>query len=116
MEPGRITYDGRRFRVASNSSNGEAQASTEFAYHQRGNLVWATYEGGDVVFGTLIATAAEDGVLDMRYQHLNRAGEFRTGRCLSVPERLSDGRLRLHETWQWADGDPSSGTSVIEEI
>jgi len=116
MQTGRIDYDGRRFRVTSNSGNGEAQAATEFAYRQRGDVVWATYEGGDVVFGTLIATVAEDSVLDMRYQHLNRLGELRTGKCRSVPERLSDGRIRLHETWQWADGDRSSGTSVIEEI
>ena len=113
---GGFHYGGRRFRVLSNSANGDAQASTEFEYHQSGNLVWATYQGGDVACGTLIAIVGEGGVLDMRYQHVNRAGEFRSGKCRSVPEGLSGGRLRLHESWQWTDGDQTSGTSVIEEI
>ena len=113
---GGFHYGGRRFPVRSNSANGDAQASTGFEYHQSGNLVWATYQGGGVVFGTLIAAVDQGGVLDMRYQHLNRAGEFRSGKCRSVPERLADGRLRLHESWQWTDGDRSRGTSVIEEI
>jgi hypothetical protein len=111
-----INYDGRRFRVVVNSAGGDAQSSTQFSYHQRGSLVWATYEGGDVVFGTLIATVDESGTLDMRYQHLNLAGDFRTGKCRSIPEFLADGRLRLHESWQWTDGDGSAVTSVVEEI
>jgi hypothetical protein len=52
----------------------------------------------------------------MRYQQLNRGGEWRAGRCLSVPEVLEDGRYRLRETWQWLTGDGSSGESVVEEF
>jgi hypothetical protein len=29
---------------------------------------------------------------------------------------LGNGKIRLHETWQWTSGDFSSGTSIIEEI
>jgi hypothetical protein len=39
-----------------------------------------------------------------------------TGRCHSIPEQLSDGRIRLHEQWQWTSGDLSSGESIVEEI
>jgi hypothetical protein len=52
----------------------------------------------------------------MRYQHVNKQNELMTGRCHSVPERLPDGRLRMHESWQWTSGDNSSGESVIEEV
>ena len=52
----------------------------------------------------------------MRYEHINFAGEIRTGLCLSRPEILPDGRIRLHEKWQWTSGDLSSGESIIEEI
>jgi hypothetical protein len=52
----------------------------------------------------------------MRYQHLNQAGTFMSGKCFSTPEILPDGRIRLHEKWQWTSGDYSSGESVIEEI
>ena len=53
---------------------------------------------------------------DMRYQHLNTAGELMTGVCISTPEILPDGGIRLHEKWRWTSGDLSEGSSVIEEI
>jgi hypothetical protein len=109
-------YDQRFFRTVSNAPGGETGAETVFHYRQEGEVVWATYKGGEVVFGTLLATADEEGRLDMRYQQLNRRGEWRMGRCLSVPEVLADGRYRLHESWQWLTGDRSSGTSIIEEF
>jgi len=112
----KIDYDGRTFKPVSNSDTGEVGAETFFHYHQRGEVVWAEYSGGAIRFGTLIAKIEADGSLDMRYQHINGNGELMTGVCRSTPELLPDGRLRLHEKWQWTSGDRSSGESVIEEI
>jgi hypothetical protein len=111
-----ISYDNRRFVSVANMANGEVSAETVFHYHQQGQLVWAEYRGGAIVFGTLIAKVDAAGCLDMRYQHLNTAGELMTGRCHSTPEVLSDGRLRLQEQWQWTSGDGSAGTSIVEEV
>ncbi len=111
-----ISYDNRRFRSVENSGTGEVSDETVFEYHQRGSLVYAEYRGGEIVLGMLIAVAAEDGSLDMRYQHLNRHGELMTGICRSTPEVLADGRIRLHERWQWTSGDRSAGESTVEEI
>ena len=66
-------------------------------------------------FGTLVGTADAEGRLDARYVHANGDGELMTGECRATPERLPDGRLRLHEEWRWTSG-LSSGTSVVEEI
>jgi hypothetical protein len=33
-----------------------------------------------------------------------------------MPRIDYDGRLRLHERWQWTSGDGASGESVIEEV
>ena len=111
-----INYDGRKFRSVANSPNGEVDAQTVFHYHQRDHIVWATYQGGSIQWGTLIATVDDAGCLDMRYQHVNASGELMTGKCASTPEALPDGRLRLHEKWQWTSGDQSSGQSIVEEI
>jgi hypothetical protein len=110
-----ISYDGRTFAPVRNSETGEVGNGTLFHYHQRGDLVWAEYSGGGIRFGTLIAKLLNDGSLDMRYQHLNVKGELMTGICRSTPELLAEGRLRLHEIWQWTSGDLSSGESIIEE-
>jgi hypothetical protein len=51
-----IHYDGRTFRSVSNSPSGEVTAATLFNCHQVGDVVWATYAGGPITFGTLAAT------------------------------------------------------------
>ena len=111
-----MMYDNKTFRSVSNTGTGEVSDATVFHYQQRGLVVWADYAGGAIVKGFLIATLQADMSLDMRYQHVNQANELMTGHCRSVPELLPDGRLRLHERWQWTSGDESSGESVIEEI
>lgn len=111
-----INYDNRRFVGVSNSDTGEVSAETIFHYRQQADIVWATYSGGSIRFGTLVATVGADGCLDMRYQHVNHEGELCTGKCRSTPEVLPDGRYRLHEFWQWTSGDCSSGNSIVEEL
>lgn len=113
---GQFYYDNKTFRSVSNSDTGEVSDETTFLYRQKNNIVWATYEGGKIVFGTLTGTADDDGVITFAYQHVNADGEIMTGRCTSTPERISDGRIRLHESWQWTSGDHSAGESVIEEV
>jgi hypothetical protein len=115
VEP-RLNFDNRLFISAANTPNGDCGSETRFHYRQRGARVWATYGGGRVRFGSLVATGDQQGRLDMRYQHVDAGDHLRTGSCFSTPEVLSDGRLRLHEEWQWTNGDCSSGRSIVEEI
>lgn len=111
-----ISYNGRKFRAIANTENGETSAETIFEYRQQGNIVTSEYAGGKIRSGHLIALVAADGTLDMRYHQVNERGELMTGMCRSVPEVMANGKIRLHETWQWTSGDGSRGSSVIEEI
>lgn len=111
-----INYNNRRFRPIQNSANGETSEETVFWYKQEGEMVTAEYSGGEIISGHLIAVVSEKGRLDMRYHQINRKGELMTGVCESTPEILPDGRIRLHERWQWTSGDGSSGESIIEEF
>lgn len=112
----KINYDKRVFKSAQNSETGEVSSETRFYYHQKDNLVWATYEGGEIVFGNLIAKVSDDNSLEIRYQHLNAKGELMTGKCVSTPEILENGKIRLSEKWQWTCGDFSKGKSIVVEI
>nr|WKN38034.1 n-acetylglutamate synthase [Tunicatimonas sp. TK19036] len=111
-----IDYHGKVFRSLSNSGSGEVDQETRFYYQQEGQIVTATYRGGAIQHGQLIALANPEGTLNMRYQHVNQAGELMTGQCTSTPEVLASGKLRMHEQWTWTSGDHSSGTSIVEEI
>lgn len=112
-----INYNGRIFRSASNTPNGEVSAATTFHYHQdSSDIVYATYSGGSIVCGHLIATVQPDQSLVARYHHVNDKREIMTGKCKSTPEVLKDGRVKLHEQWEWTSGDCSRGESVVEEV
>lgn len=110
-----IDYNGKIFRPISNTENGETSSDTVFHYQQSGNILTSDYAGGKIIRGHLIGLVDENGVIDMRYHQVNLAGELMTGICKSVPEILSTGKIRLHETWNWTSGDHSVGSSVIEE-
>ena len=111
-----FNYHNKMFRSVSNTSNGEVSNETFFHYQQTGSIVTAYYEGGSIKQGHLIAIVHENGCLDMRYHHINTAGELMTGICTSEPEALPNGKLRLHEKWQWTSGEKTDGTSIVEEV
>lgn len=111
-----IDYNGKVFRTVQNTANGEVNESTIFYYFQNGNMVWADYSGGDVIKGHLIAKVDDRGNLDMRYHHINKKDEIMTGICYSKTEVLENGKLRLHEEWEWTCRDNSKGKSIVEEV
>ena len=76
----------------------------------------AAYSGGKIIKGQLIGLVDQDGHIDMRYHQVNIFGELMTGVCKSTPEIMPNGKIRLHENWEWTSGDKSSGNSVIEEL
>ncbi len=111
-----IDYNNKRFAPLTNSDNGETSSETIFEYRQTGNVLTARYAGGKIISGHLIGVVAPDGSIDMRYHQVNENGQLMTGSCQSMPEILPNGKLRLHENWQWTSGDLSAGQSIIEEL
>ncbi len=111
-----INYNGKRFSPVSNTENGEVDAETVFHYKQQGNVLSCDYSGNTILQGHLIGLVSDEGQIDMRYHQVNTQGILMTGTCRSTPEILPDGRIRLHESWQWTSGDGSKGSSVLEEV
>lgn len=110
-----VNLNGRIFVPRMNSESGEVSSQTRFFYHQENDVVWAEYSGGDIVKGFLVGKVLSDGTLAFHYQHINRDHAIRLGKCVSSVEALPDGRLKLHEKWQWLDGTQETGTSLLEE-
>ncbi len=113
-----MKYDleGKIFQSIENTENGEVNTETLFHYHQEENIISAYYSGGAIVKGHLLGTMLENGNLEFTYHHINLKGNLMLGKCTSVLELLSDGRLKYSEKWQWLSGDKSSGESQIVEI
>ena len=110
-----MNYNDKIFRPISNTDNGETSSETLFRYKQVGNILTSEYSGGKIKSGHLIGLVDHDGNIDMRYHQVNDKDELMTGICKSKPEILENGKIRLHENWEWTSGDKSKGTSVIEE-
>lgn len=111
-----INYNNKAFRAVQNTPNGETSSETVFHYQQEGMILTATYKGGKIVAGHLIGLVDEQGKINMRYHQVNDEGQLMTGQCQSIPEVMENGKIRLHEVWEWTSGDRSTGTSVIEEV
>ena len=111
-----MNYNNKKFRTVVNSENGETNKETIFEYRQKGNILTSEYRGGHIVEGHLIGLVDPTGNINMSYHQINGKGELITGVCHSRPEVLSNGKIRLHEKWQWTSGNNSTGKSVIEEI
>lgn len=114
--PRALNLDGRVFRAARNSENGEVGAETVFHYRQEGPVVAADYSGGAVLRGHLLGRWREDGRLEFAYHHLNTDGVVMAGRCVSEAVERPDGRILLKEEWQWFTGDRSAGSSEVLEV
>ncbi|SFA47031.1 hypothetical protein SAMN04488511_106123 [Pedobacter suwonensis] len=110
-----INYNDKLFKPVNTTENSETSNETIFKYKQRGNILTAEYEGGKIVYGHLLGLVDHEGNIEMRYHQINQEGELMTGTCSSKPELLANGKIRLHETWQWTSGDQSKGQSIIDE-
>lgn len=104
-----INYDGRRFR-ALNGGDG-----TCAEYNQRGDLVWAMFEGGQIRRGSITGTCDDQGVLRLAYTMVLQSGEVIAGHSVNTPQRLG-GTLVLREVWERYGEHSATGVSYLEEI
>ncbi len=111
-----INYNNKKFKPLFNSKNGEVTDDLIFEYQQNGNMLTCTYSGSKIKSGHLIGLVDEEGKIEMVYHQVNAKGKLMTGKCISTPELLKDGRIRLHEKWQWTNGDQSKGSSILVEV
>ncbi|WP_024769198.1 hypothetical protein [Aquimarina macrocephali] len=111
----KIDLNNKKFKTQSNTNNGEVSDETIFRYSQNENIIWANYDGGQIIKGNLIGKLVNDH-LEFVYQHINKEYELMTGKCKSYPEYIEDGKIKLNEFWQWTCKDCSSGKSTIIEI
>ncbi|MFD1552568.1 n-acetylglutamate synthase [Putridiphycobacter roseus] len=110
-----MNYHHKKFKVIHNSENGIVDEEMIFHYVQIGNILTCDYSGANIRKGQLIGLVDENGCINMRYQQINIADERMTGTCFSTPEKWRNGKIRLHEKWQWTSGEQTAGTSILEE-
>jgi len=111
-----INYHNRRFKVASTAEAGEVSTDLVFHYQQENNIVTCIYKDHNVAYGHLIGKVDDEGNIDIRYHQINSQGVIKTGKCFSKPVILENGKIQLHETWEWLSGDSGGGNTIIQEL
>jgi hypothetical protein len=111
-----LSYDGRRFRPVPDGPGQDPSVGTVAHYHQDGGTVWGEFAGGEVRRGSIAGTVDPDGTLRFGYCMVLADGELTLGHCVSRPDRLADGRIRLTERWERYRPTPCSGLSYLEEL
>lgn len=104
-----VDYDGRRFRALGGGDGTYAE------YHQHGDLVWATFEGGHVRRGTVTGVCGPTGVLRLAYTMVLETGEVIAGNSVNTPQ-WHGGHLVLREVWERHGDNAAKGVSYLEEV
>jgi hypothetical protein len=104
-----VHYDGRRFRALGGGDGTYAE------YRQRGDLVWAEFEGGHVRRGTVTGTCDDGGVLRLAYTMVLENGAVIAGHSTNTPQWHS-GTLVLREVWERYGEHAATGVSYLEEV
>jgi hypothetical protein len=104
-----IHYDGRRFRTLGGGDGTYAE------YRQHGDLVWAEFEGGHVLRGTVTGTCDAAGVLRLAYTMVMASGEVIAGHSTNTPQ-WHGGTLVLREVWERYGEHAATGVSYLEEV
>jgi len=117
MTDAEFCYDGRTFVSAGAPETAAADGSVPRGhYHQSGDLVWGEISGGAVRTGSLAGRCEPDGTIRFAYCQVLVDGRVVAGDCVSRPERLPDGRIRLREEWQRFGPNADRGVSTVDEV
>ena len=101
--------------MVDNSSEGKVNTDTLFQYSQKDQLIEATYMGGPIIKGYIIATLEAD-TLSMLYQCLTIDNELKAGQALAKVILNKDEKLELHLDWKWIGSHKGTGTSIYVQV
>jgi hypothetical protein len=112
-----INYNQKKFKVLSTGTNGDVGTDLIFTYKQYDNIITCNYSSSNIIDGHILGTVnPNNGEINFAYHHINLDGELLSGRCISIPEILPTGKIKLLEKWQWLSGKEGHGESILEEI
>lgn len=102
-------------RTVQTASGGVVDPETELVFEQVGEIFSARYRGGAIFDGLLVGRVLGRGRVEFRYVQADRSGRIDQGISTGVVSRLSNGRVRLVETFAWITR-LGGGVNVFEEF
>lgn len=109
-----VNFNNKIFYLQSNSVNGTSNSNTIFHYKQEANLVTATFSGGNVIYGSIVALH-NDSILEMAYQMLTVTKELKSGKAVAQISVTEDNKIQLTLDWVWLIEGNVRGESIYKE-
>ena len=110
----KIDFHNKSFSLIENSEKGTVNKDTIFEFQQAGDLVTATYYGGPVKMGKIIALLKND-TLDMRYHCVTSENDLKAGKAIAKIAQTDLGKIKLTLHWEWLDSTNEKGISEYLE-
>lgn len=106
----------KRFHPLSNSQHGTVNSHTIFDYTEYNGIVRATYQGGTILSGHILAQWQDDSCLKMLYHCLTIDQELKAGQATAQLSRTEDGLVCMDLEWEWLGESEGKGVSHYVEI
>lgn len=106
----------KRFHPLSNSQLGTVNSNTIFDYTEYNGIVRATYHGGTILSGHILAQWQGDSCLKMLYHCLTIDQELKAGQATARLSRTKDGLIHMDLEWEWLGDNKGTGVSHYIEI
>lgn len=111
-----MNLNNKYFKPITKSNNSDTDDTTIFHYRQIGDIVWATYSGNKIRFGTLTGYFLSKNHFKFNYQQIDNENNIKTGKCISDISVSKDGTLKIIENWEWTCGNFNKGQSIIVQL
>ena len=100
--------------VVETSDKGVVNELTIFSFSQTGNVVSATYSGGQIVKGFLVGSI-DQNKLRFSYCQLQADGKLDNGSS-ECDMLIENGKIKLIEHFKWASRNNETGINVFQQL
>jgi hypothetical protein len=111
----KINLNGKRFKLLSNSKNGQVDSDTIFKYTQKGNKFKGEYNDDEIQYGSIVGLINSPDDIYLTYHCILNTGEIKVGEANAVAT-IENGKIILRLNWRWISGGEGSGNSEYIEV
>lgn len=106
----------KAFVCFSHTNNSDFTTETTFFFKQYGNIVRATYNGGNIKYGVLTGMVNDQHVLQASYNYIDANSEFHGGTCTFISKRQMKTGYQLHGIWTIVEEKTIENELILEEL
>lgn len=105
----------KKFKLVSNSDNGQVDENTIFEYVQTDNKFKGEYHDDQIVYSSIVGIINSPKDIYLTYHCILKDGTINIGDAKATSTIVNE-KIKLSLHWKWLTGGKGSGTSEYIEI